>query len=202
MAALGGDSESCPRCIKHAALLNQDIDAVYAGRNLPATHMSPPLELVDDLAAHVAGWLELNEDEAREVGTWISEKLDAVGSVGALRQYIVYPHQRDVVDEHTGRFRYARFSCCGFILEAYRSIGINLVRTDDLPIVPYVLLQELYDFDSESEKALKWVGLTRGEDVPVLLPGYLFHALQRDEEIVRNDPYQPQPGDERFPREQ
>jgi hypothetical protein len=94
-----------------------------------------------------------------------------------------------------------RFSCAGFVAEAYERARIRLVREDRLPKVDLDLIKAAYpDFASWLDRSefRESLGLEGDGDWPVLLCGYLFHAVNREADIIRREPYTPKPGDEVF----
>jgi hypothetical protein len=95
----------------------------------------------------------------------------------------------------TGNPRYWRFSCVGFVLECYlQGTGIQLLdwQSTAFPRVTLSELRSIYtDRNILAQKHCEELGLTGDGPWPIALPGYLFHCLQRDPEIVRRIPYLP-----------
>lgn len=118
--------------------------------------------------------------------------------------YVLCPHVAPVVGDD-GEVIYVRFNCAGFVVEAYKEAGIELVDTDALPGIERARLGEAYSFVrsprfDERNRRYDW-GLDDREDRwPVLMPGYVLHAFDRTCEEIRHAPYTPQLGDELFPR--
>src|SRR6185437_15528756 len=97
-----------------------------------------------------------------------------------------------------------RFSCGGFVIEAYRFAGIDLLTTDagSLPPVGVELLRLAYPDQHrtlDNPRLRTSLGLEGDGPWPIVLSGYLLHSLARAEAGIRSGPYHPQPGDEYFP---
>jgi len=124
--------------------------------------------------------------------------------IGSSReQYVICPHVENVLrDDHT--ILYRRFSCVGFVLEAYRDAGISVLLTDLAP-PPLVGLDALKTQYPEFAKILdrprerKKLGIPGDGPWPVVLAGYVLNALARPEREIRTTPYLARAGDEFFP---
>ena len=117
--------------------------------------------------------------------------------------YVVHPHVREQTAPD-GTVIYRRFSCAGFVIEAYREVGIELVVTEEgrLPSVPLNTLLLAYpDLQAElqSPRLRRMCGLPGEGPWAVVLPGYVLHSLDRPESEIRGSPYLPREGDEFFP---
>ena len=96
-----------------------------------------------------------------------------------------------------------RFSCAGFVFEAYKRARITLLDLSALPLADMAVIAVGYP----QQTHLINRGLVRAGDLgldgdgpwPVLLCGYLFHALNRDPGVVREDAYIPDLSDRHFP---
>jgi hypothetical protein len=117
-------------------------------------------------------------------------------------EYCVRPHTdtftRPLQDD-TVQFR--QFSCAGFVIEAYKEAGIELIDTDEtrLPLVGLAALcaaypdqQEVLYLPVQREKK----NLPGEGPWPVVMAGYVINALDYPRDKL---PYTPQPGDEYFP---
>lgn len=199
---VGTYADRRPSFVKHVGLHDADDRSVKVGDDISAVHMRPPLKLGDTIKAHVAGHVPLTNDEIKEISTWIKEVADEydASGVNARDQYITIRPWEDVVDANTGVRRYRRYSCAGFVLDGHRQVDIELLEidTNTLPEVDQHTITSIYP------GALTHPGLLRqldlGGDGPwrIVLAGYVLHALDRTTELIRQGPYQPQPGDEQF----
>ena len=96
---------------------------------------------------------------------------------------------------------YRRFSCVGFVIEAYRAAGIDLLITDenDLPLISYQELRRVYPLLGRlATNRRKQFGIVGDGPFRIVLPGYLFHSLTRTYGVIRRKPYKPRSGDEQF----
>jgi hypothetical protein len=119
--------------------------------------------------------------------------------------YIIRPHAQPRLSGD-GTPIYIRFSCVGFVVEAYRDAGLNVVVTDEanLPAVDLATLAVAYpelaaaDFGALLNRRYHW-GCDGNGPWPVLMPGHLFHALAKIGPGERDFlPYVPKKDDERF----
>ena len=160
-------------------------------------HMGPPMELPGQIDSHVAGWLDdLSDDERTGIDDWLAEvrtRLDA----GLLRGFAAYVAAPSVVrDTSTGRMIAVRYSCAGFVAEAYREgAGVTLVVDDGvLPAAERDLLERVWgvrEVRAGARFGLEGLGPWR-----VLLPGYLLHAMRAGRTAL---PYSPSLADALFP---
>ncbi len=154
----------------------------------------PELDRVD-----VVGSIELTGAEVKQIAIFIEETAKELESIVPRQQYIVHPHFRD----RTGVDTVRRYSCAGYVQQAYEYADIDLL---DLTECPGVELQTILVAYPDSRKELEnpraraFVGLRGPGPWPVLLPGYIFHAMARDPQQYRQEPYKPKAGDECFPR--
>ena len=146
------------------------------------------------------------------IATWLSgvdrENYEFSGGI-SFQQYHLAPHMEYAKTE-TGRRVRRRFSCVGFVLEAYRSAEIDLITTGDdstginLPIVDTETLRDAYPdlfrildnpklHDKFCFRGLSDLGLEEGGVWRILMPGYLFHSTVRaTSENLRPSPYTPE----------
>jgi len=97
--------------------------------------------------------------------------------------------------------RYRRFSCAGFVLDAHRQVEINLLLVDEeaLQALPEVDEQMLVlAYPDANRRRLHRLGVPGNGPWRIILAGYVFHALDRTSQQIRDRPYQAKPGDERF----
>jgi len=183
--------------VVHAALLAKDQDLKGECR-LPFFHMGPPIATGEDLDCHLIGQVELTNEEIEAIDDWVASisTQSSETTILPFQQYVVVPHMKWVYSEENRPLR-QRFSCVGYVIEAYSSAGIDLIETERLPEVDKEILKVAYpDFVQMEQIAQKPKGAailakTRGfqglEDlgVPgdgpwrVALAGYLFHATDR-----------------------
>ena len=191
--------------VVHAALLARDHE-LKGECHLPLFHMGPPLATGDGHVCHLLGQVGLTNEEIEAIDDWVASISTQYCETIILpfQQYVVCPHMVWVNSEE-GRPLRQRFSCVGYVIEAYRSAGIELIETERLPEVDKELLKVAYpDFAQMERIAQKPKGTailanTKGfqgfddlgapGDGPwrVALAGYLFHATDR----YRDNPVRP-----------
>ena len=183
------------RFVRHVAILAKNSELKW-GQPATVWHMGPPLEGDATLKfVHLVGSVPLDLDDREGIEDWLEEVDKEPPPDNPFRRYIVRPHWDWHTAPETGRPLYRRFSCTGFVLECYRSMGADLVNTEerDLPDVDFDMLLKAYP-DLRRERALERAmrGLTRDDlgiagDGPwgLVLAGYVFHALN---EITDEDP--------------
>lgn len=213
---VASDTDGVPHFLRHAALAADGRHSVAAGDSVRVNHMGPPLERGKECRVDASGTAELNDDELNQIELFIDELHGEQQAQVQRRRtggdsfpdYIVHPHTDYSPD---GSFR--RFSCAGFVLEAYRDAGIDLI---DIDAVPEVDLQMIYRAYPELERlesdpqlrqrarmrSRQELGLNGDGPWPVLLPGYVLHSLARNTGAIRGGPYSPNAGDECFPRQE
>jgi hypothetical protein len=176
--------------------------------------MGPPLHGQGDpghIRANVVGSATLTDDEVQKIRTFIDRhsnehllflhlSLPQLTAI-APKMYCVCPHALPFYEED-GRYARMRFSCAGFVFEAYKKARIKLLDPNALPLVDiaairpgYPVQVRLMDNGRVSQDDL---GLEGDGPWPVLLCGYLFHALNRDGDAVRREPYVPSVADRHF----
>jgi hypothetical protein len=190
-----------PNFVQHVALLREG-GPVVAKEEVNVLHMGPPLVAGDqarttnpterkcrtDLVAD----LVLDAEERESIADWLShvESEDVNHPWNPVEQYIVVPHFKWETARETGRRIRRRFSCAGFVIEAYRHANIRLIDADgELPDVREDLLRAAYpnvDLSRHDRVRAKW-GLGGSGPWKVILAGYLFHST------VRATPASPRP---------
>jgi len=184
---------------------NRD-DLTKSSRVLRLAHMGPPLQRDTDEVAQeidVVGSTELTADEQSRIALFIDELEFEYESEKARpkRQYMIKPH---FVADDEDKFPFPRFSCGGFVIEAYRDIDIDLLKTDSASL-PVVNIETLIKAYPDHERRLRHkklralYGLEEDGPWPVVLSGYVCHALNRSSVECRSAPYTAQAGDEYFP---
>jgi hypothetical protein len=195
------DSDAEAKFVCHVGLANEERDVVLNGV-IAMLHMGPPLERIEGgVSIHARGTADLKVGEMRQIGVFVDEHLPEceAESVRGRPQYIIMPHYR----ESDASCSVRRFSCAGFVIEAYRYAGVDLVvtNTDSLPAIPLETLSQAYPRVAkilESRDHRKKLGLEGDGPWPVVLAGYVMNALNRPANDIRHQPYQPQPRDEYF----
>lgn len=197
-----------PLFIRHLALSSDPRPGHSPPESLPLTHMGPPLAAGEADVVHVCGNVPLTPDQTEQVGLFADtqrSEYEAQQRRGR-DQYCVHPHILPVRGAD-GTVVTHRYSCAGFVIEAYRAAGVELVVTDEgrLPGVTVDTLLAAYpDFRSvltNPTQRARRAGLVGDGPWPVVLPGYVFHALDRPTADILAGAYTPQPGDECFPRQ-
>lgn len=205
MTALRLGSSNAPRhavvgscnaaAVYHVGLL-AEASALLAG-TASVHHMGPPVELPGEIESHVVGWLDdLTDDEREGLEDWLAEVKTRV-EAGGLRGFAAYVAVPSVVrDDTTGRSIVTRYSCAGFVAEAYREgAGVPLLVEDQaLPEVHRELLERVWG--AREVRLGSRFGLGGAGPWRVLLPGYLLHAMRAGR---AGFPYTPSPTDAQFP---
>lgn len=200
---VGEYSNLSPRFVAHVAIYDADGGSVSNGQDVPVAHMGPPLTRGAKAKANAVGSVPLTNDEVRRIETWFAGVYDEYQSARAspLRQYHVHPPWKDEVDPNTGVRRYRRYSCVGFVLDAYRQVEITLLEIDEqsLPEIDSRTLALAYpSFPSNVPRIREFVGMEGAGPWRVVLAGYVLHAMDRPGEQIRQCPYRAKLGDERF----
>ncbi len=213
-AIVGSYAKVGSNFVQHAALL-QSTTNVDSTNPIEVRHVGPPIVAGDHTAsqkfakkqiqAHVIGDLLLDQSECEAVTDWLVgvEKEHRLLSLKPFEQYKIMPHMdRDISED--GRRGPRRFSCAGFVIEAYLAAEIELLDLAHLPQAKEPELQDAYPDllriekwrdEKKSEigfRGRKDLGLSDEEGWPVALPGYLFHSTARaSDESPRLGPYRP-----------
>ncbi|NOY43662.1 MAG: hypothetical protein GXP26_17735 [Planctomycetes bacterium] len=191
--------------VDHAGLTEST--GTHETRKIPILHMRPPLHGRRDpehMKVSVVGSATLTDDEVHKIRTFVDLhdgehsaflQLSRSGLIRATSEmYCVRPHASPL-READGRYARTRFSCAGFVFEAYKRARIELLDPNALPMVDMADIKLAYpDYERlmENERiSSEDLGLDGSGPWPVLLCGYLFHALDRDAEAIRNHPYTP-----------
>jgi hypothetical protein len=199
-----------PGFIGHIGIAAENHPGLSAAEGLRVTDMQPPLVRGGGPdQVHVHGTVPLTDPEREAIAFFLEqvEREYLASSCGDFAQYVVLPHHAPVIRPQDGSVVYRRFSCGGFVLEAYRFAGIDLIDTNEasLPPVGLDVLRQSYA-DEQQLRVLgtprlreRFLGLAGDGPWPIVLPGYLLNSLVRTEAEIRAGPYRPRPGDEFFP---
>ena len=206
---VGQDSDTLAEFICHIGLAADDRPTHSPADPLRITDMGPPLTIARDGGQiHTHGAVPLTEDERLQIRLFIDEhrREYEAQSVGRQAQYCIRPHsqayRRQDADK-TVQFR--RFSCAGFVIEAYADAGVDLLVTEEsrLPPVTLDLVCAAYPDFAEQLRIphiRARLNLSGEGGWPIVLPAYLLNALHnRSRDAILNEPYLPQVGDEYFP---
>ncbi len=180
---------------------------------IPVLDMGPPLHghgASGHVKADVVGSAALTDDEVQKIRTFVdrhanehlvfsqfsrSELIQA-----SAQMYCIRPHVSPLY-ENDGRYARTRFSCAGFVLEAYNKARIRLLDVNALPMVEMAVLALAYPqtrLIGSGRISADALGLGGSGPWPVLLCGYLFHALNRDVDVIRHQTYAPSAADRYF----
>lgn len=162
--------------VSHVGLLAAAAEIV-AGANVRANHMKPPPELPGVFVAHAVGWLDTwTEQDSIALDVWLQELQTQIAVEPNSVTYIAAP---SVIRDEGGTERAVslRFSCAGFVAEAYREgAGVRLVVDDaDLPEVDRPTLERVWN--PQIVRLGARYGLGGSGPWRVLLPGYLLRAV-------------------------
>lgn len=213
-AVIGTYSDSALNFVRHLALLSREMDLPGEDR-VEVWHVGPPLVAgeVSQMAAgatpkcrpDLASDVCLTIPEQQAIRNWLA-KLDKERRPRApFQQYVIFPHFRWERSEK-GRRLYRRFSCGGFVLEAYDAAGLKILDFQSpLPRADEQTLRKAYpDLDRIERarpriqaqlgfKGRRDLGLDGPDTWRIALPGYVFHSLRRATSATpRPAPYAPQ----------
>lgn len=199
---VGQDSKEAG-LVAHAGLARSA--GAQPAAQIPVIDMGPPLHAEGgNVRANVVGSAILTDDEVQKIRTFIDRhalehlvfaKLGRRQTIKlAPQMYCIYPHASPY-REDDGRYARTRFSCAGFIFEAYKNARIGLLNIGALPSVEVSEIRSAYHDQMgllEGEGvALDALGLEGVGPWQVMFCGYLFHALNREAGVIRNDPFAP-----------
>lgn len=181
--------------LAHAMLANDSCDWSKSNLSLRCVHINPKLD-DNTQAVQVVGTANLDDAEILAIKTFVQ------GSLGERRalnkrlrllgkendryaQYIIYP----AVAPPSQDYPLWRFSCVGFVLQAYLRAGITLIDSN-IPQVTLAELVRIYPHVSglttleRDELGIGW-----GSSWPVVFVGYVFASLARESSQIRHAPY-------------
>src|SRR5271157_2502922 len=181
---IGKDASSVPEFIEHVALAAEERLHHVASAALPVVHMRPPLERAGECRADCVGSAGLSVGSQRQIKVFCDmiESEYKAAQLGSFRaQYVICPHV-DPIRRHDDTIVYRRFSCAGFVLEAYLAAGIHILLTD-LARVPPVGLETLktqyarFAQVLDSPRVRDEFGIGGDGPWPVVLAGYVLNTL-------------------------
>ncbi len=195
--------------VKHAAILKGDTAVLFGADDIFVWHIGPPLVAGPQTTAaaaekgrktsiHIVGFVNLDADDIEGIETWLSdvdkEDRPLKGSLtDVLAQYRVSPPIYWVMAEnHTPLYR--QFSCVGFVMDCYRAIAINLIDDAQLDRFPDVTIDQVvaaYGPTVQRDEFRNKLGIPGQGPWKIVLAGYLFHSLNRDNTVIRHTPYVP-----------
>lgn len=205
-AIIGQYAADDGRFVKHVSLLRQSVE-VKGGSDVNVWHTGPPI-VSGPLAqsrfgdatcvAHVAGDFMLGPSECDAIANFLADvdKYHRTFTIKPLQQYVIVPHHQWVRAKETNRRIRRRFSCAGFVIEAYAAAAIDLIDLEQLPLARLEQVEFAFpDFRRLSEsnervqnrigfRGLEDLGLTGEGPWPIALPGYLFHACDREQSVT------------------
>jgi hypothetical protein len=197
------DSATTPYFVRHVGLADEQRDDVRLSSEISLVHMGPPLMRGDSgTAVHAIGKAGLTVGQIRQIGVFVDEHLSEYEAerIRRHRQYVIHPHVREPNRDVPCR----RFSCAGFVIEAYRDADVELVVIEPARL-PSVDIETLTNAYSDLAHVLRSparrsrFGLEGDGPWPAMLAGYVMNALNRTTEEIREGPYVPASGDEYFP---
>lgn len=193
--------------VKHAAILKAETALMFGSDNILVWHIGPPLvagtkttvaapEKGRKTNIHLVGFVHLDADDIEGIETWLTDVDKEDRPPGSsiselLAQYRVSPPVYWVPSEN-GTPLYRQFSCVGFVMDCYRSIGINLIddsRDENLPEVTLDMVVATYGPIVKRYK--DQVGIPGTGPWRIVLAGYIFHSLNRDSDAIRRTPFTP-----------
>ncbi len=201
-AVVGVYSEHRP-FVRHAAILNAETE--FNGEcKVALSHVGPPIENQYTGDCHIVGQIGLSNEEIEAVADWLAsiETQYTQTKILPFQQYVVAPHMVWVKSEE-GRPLRQRFSCVGYVIEAYAAANVSLIDSESLPdaemkdvetaypdlrrLLAKPELAKHYGF-----KDLDDLGLVGPGPWKVAFPGYLFHSTKRFERAQpRPNPFAP-----------
>ena len=199
----GIDAAGGANFVAHVGLSANAYAQFNAGNEAELIHMQPPLARGPSLIAPET-WATalLTIDEERRIDLFIDERIEEhrANHVRRFSQYVIRPHAV-AHREADGTAVFWLYNCAGFVVEAYRSAGLNFIETDEtiLPSVTKEAILAAYPDAIRFQRRWDALGIPGDGPWPVLMPGYLVHALARSTEDIRRQPYIPRSGDEAFP---
>ena len=207
-----GQDGDAPGFIGHAGLAESVGSQEAAG--VAVLDMGPPLHGEGSqrlIRANVFGSAALTDDETQKIKAFVDRHANEHQSFLQLagrslldvlpRIYCVCPHASPIYEDD-GRYARMRFSCAGFVFEAYRKARITLVDLNALPMVEIEAIRPGYAREmaliERRKVSAEELGLFGDGPWQVLLCGYLFHAPNRDSDAIRREPYSPNIADRYF----
>ena len=196
--------------VGHVALLRGD-EPLCFGAETTVWHCAPPIiagestntgakQELSHCQVHAVAFLDdLSADDVAGIQTALAE-IDAqtqpvaTTNAGFFRQYVVHPPVQWIMDATTGRKRFRKFSCVGFVCECYeQGAGVRLLDFDGshFPAVNLETLVGVYGDALENERIRQRFGVVGPEPWPIALAGYVMHSMVRPSEVIRETPHAP-----------
>lgn len=203
---VGQDSDGTAEFIRHVGLASEGKDPIGTPSIVPMVHMSPPLlrEAVSEPISSI-GTAGLTVDEVRQIEVFVDEQLleYEAAKTSPFKQYVIAPHVKEPGSQD-GTIICRRYNCAGFVIEAYRSVGVEFIQTAPSSLPPVALSTLTIQYPDqvtflEKPKNRERFGIPGEGPWPVVMAGYVVNALDRPEVDIRAIPYLPVPGDEFFP---
>lgn len=200
----GKDAQGLPCFVQHAGLSLEFRDELCKGDMLRLIHMMPPFRSDEEGSTiQTVGTADLTADELLELQVFVDERQ---GEYQAARlrpdgEYVIRPHAKPH-READGTVTYWRYNCAGFVIEAYASIEIDLVDTDEssLPLVPKELVAAVYGETAIRLARSRDFGIDGDGPWPIVMAGYVLNSLNRDADEVRKGSHTPTLDDCYFPK--
>ncbi len=197
--------------VKHAALLknsreiskNDIVDVWESGPPIVSGPITEHAFKNRTCSVSVIGDLKLRPRQCEAITNFLSQVDKQHRSHPSLpfQQYKVVPHFEWVRSPETKRKIRRRFSCAGFVIEAYASANLHILDLDSLPLAheqqvvhAYPDLQRIAASDERLKRrfgfsSLQELGLVGDGPWPIVLPGYLFHACDRNITAANYTPF-------------
>ena len=203
---VGQDGE--PNFIEHVGLAAKD--GQQNSGAIEVVHMGPPLQKDGQMKPHARGTVNLDFGEIKKIENFIDRHDGEHAATKKLRGIALLLHAADIYcihphatphRERDGRYVRTRFSCTGFVFEAYNYAGIELVDDSEMPPIDLKRLKQMYPKFArrlDDHTFRESMGLSASGDWRLMLCGYLLHALNRDAAIIRSTPYVPSGTDAYF----
>ena len=205
VAGVDADSPMLPNFVRHVGLFGDERKELRRNEQLPLVHMGPPLGVNEgEIPVHAVGTAGLSTDDILQVQVFVDDRAgeyEAAKIRNPRAQYCVIPHA-EPHEEPDGTVTYWKFSCAGFVIEAYRYVDLDLLVTDQerLPPVDVDLIEAAYPGIFDSARRRERYNLRGDGPWKIVLAGYVINALDRPVDAIRGIPYQPVSGDGFFPR--
>lgn len=202
-----GQTDGTSHLMVHALLCNETDSRtdVTKQSEINCSHMGPPLGQ-RSISCDAVGSAELNDTHRRKIKLFVDDRLLERAAEkkrgrlhGLLAEYRIHPPATRPSQE----FPLWRFSCVGYVLEAYKAAGIRLLGAP-LPFRTLDELKQLYPHHArrlDDSDIRTHLGIGEGDRWAVALVGYVLNSLSRAVDQIHSDEYIPQPGDEYFPPE-
>ena len=212
--------------VQHVALLREKSQAAF-GSEVPVWHAAPPIvagkrtsgmvpkdfhscrvnavAYIDDLSVEETKALDTAlfdiDAQTQQLPANCEDSCRQAQFAGFKHHYIADLPSKWVRDKKTGRRRYRKFSCTGFVTTCYSKAQIQLIDSNisSLPEAGLDLIVEGFGDIAGSPERRTQIGLS-GDGPSAAVGGYLLHAMDRDPKIVRQSPYVPKGVEEcKFP---